>query len=329
MTAVEMDSQSNPSRRRSGSRELLPGDALRPRKRPFNKLPYVMLLPALVVFGGVLGYPLVQVVLLSFQKYGTKQIIARKSGQWTGVANYSKIFGDHFFYLSLMRTVFFTAICVAATLVIGLLVALMLKRIAAWMRGLVMVALIMAWVMPALTSTIVWNWMFETQYGIVNWLLSHIGLTSFDQKDWFGRSAILAFTVIIVMIVWQAVPFVALSLYAGLSQIPGEIYEAASVDGASFTTAFRKITLPSLRPIITLLAILSVIWDSGVFTQIWVMTQGGPNKGTYTLGIWSYATAFSGQEFGLGASIAVVSVFLVGAVTIYYIRRMFRAGEIA
>jgi len=205
----------------------------------------------------------------------------------------------------------------------------MLKRIRPWMRSLVMVALIMAWVMPALTSTIVWNWLFDTQYGIVNWLFAHLGMQSLGQQDWFGRDPLLAFTVIIAMIVWQAIPFVALSLYAGLSQIPDEIYEASSMDGAGPITTFRRITLPGLRPIIMLVAILSVIWDSGVFTQIWVMTKGGPNKGTNTLGIWSYDTAFVGQKYGLGAAIAVVSVILVGGVTAYYIRRMFRAGEIA
>jgi N,N'-diacetylchitobiose transport system permease protein len=128
-------------------------------------------------------------------------------------------------------------------------------------------------------------------------------------------------------VVWQSVPFVALTLRAGLSQIPRSYYETAALSGAGAWTTFRVVTLQFLRPILLLVGILSVVWDFNVFNQIWILTQGGPDGGTTTLGIWSFTKAFSSEAFGQGAAIAVVSVVMLLAITAAYVRRLVRAGE--
>lgn len=289
--------------------------------------PYALLVPAGVVLVGVLGYPLAKVVELSFQNYGLFQFISRKA-DWIGFGNYTAVFADAFFWKVLARTVIFTAANVALTLLVGIGVAVMLKRLGRLMRGLVSTGMVAAWVMPSVTSAIVWQWLFEPEFGVANWLLTSAGLGNFTNTNWFDTSALMAFGVVTLLIVWQAVPFVALSLFAGLTQIPDDLYEAARMDGAGAWVSFRKVTGPMLRPILLLLAILSTIWDFTVFNQIWILTHGGPNRGTVTLGIWTYTKAFGASQFGQGAAIAVVSVLLLGMATAYYVRQLVRGGEV-
>jgi N,N'-diacetylchitobiose transport system permease protein len=136
-----------------------------------------------------------------------------------------------------------------------------------------------------------------------------------------------AFVVVWLLVVWISVPFVALTFYAGLSQIPRDHYEAAEIDGAGYWRRFRSITVPYLRPMILLTAVLSAIWDFNVFNQIWLLTHGGPEDATTTIGIWSFTKAFSAQSYGQGAAIAVVSVLLLAAGTGFWVRRLVVAGE--
>jgi N,N'-diacetylchitobiose transport system permease protein len=132
---------------------------------------------------------------------------------------------------------------------------------------------------------------------------------------------------VLSLVIWQAVPFVALTLYAAQSQIAPEYYEAGSLDGASAWAMYRAITLPALVPTLLLVTILSVIWDFNVFNQIWLLTRGGPEDTTLTLGIWTFVRSFVSNAYGQGAAIAVISTLILGALTSYYIRRLVRSGE--
>ena len=170
-----------------------------------------MVLPAAAIFLAVLAYPLLRLAELSLQHYGLRELFTRTT-RWVGLDNYATVLGDRFFWTVVARTVAFTAANVVLTIVVGMLVALLLARIGRFMRTLVSIAMVLAWAMPSVTSAIVWQWLFETEYGVVNWLLTQTRLGSFTNTDWFGRSALLAFTVITLMIVWQAVPFVALNV---------------------------------------------------------------------------------------------------------------------
>ncbi|WP_370128452.1 carbohydrate ABC transporter permease [Streptacidiphilus sp. EB103A] len=305
------------------------GAAVPPRRRPRRRgraLPYLLLIPAAAVLGLVLGYPLVRVVVISFQDYGLRALFTGRI-TWAGWANYSTVLDDPQLVPVLLRTVGFCAALVAGTLLIGLAVALMMERLGRRMRTAVTLCLIAAWAMPNVASSLVWQWLFQPVYGVVNWLLTQTQLFGdLTQRDWSG-STLSAFLLVWLLVVWQSVPFVALTLYAGLSQIPRTYYEAAALDGAGPVTVFRVITLPFLRPILGLVTILSVIWDFNVFNQLWILTRGGPGVSTTTLPIWSFAKAFSSNSFGQGAAIAVLSVLLLLGATALYVRRLVRSGE--
>lgn len=302
-----------------------PGHSRR-RPRRDRATPFVLLAPAALVLALVLGYPLVRLILISFQDYGLRAMFTGAT-PWTGFANYTKVFTGGEFVPVLERTVFFCAALVAGTLLIGMLVALMLGALGPRLRAAVTFCLICAWAVPNVAATLVWQWLFQPGYGVVNWLLTKTGLFGdLTQHDWF-TGAFSSFSVIWLLVVWQSVPFVALTLRAGLSQIPRSYYETAALAGAGGWTAFRIITLQFLRPILLLVTILSVTWDFNVFNQIWILTQGGPDGGTTTLGIWSFTRAFSAEAYGQGAAIAVVTVALLLVLTAYYVRRLVRAGE--
>nr|WP_208329223.1 sugar ABC transporter permease [Streptomyces sp. 846.5] len=307
----------------------LQGAAVPPRHRPRRRghaLPYLLLVPAAAVLGLVLGYPLVRVVVISFQDYGLRALFTGRI-TWAGWANYSSVLDDPQLVPVLLRTVGFCAALVAGTLLIGLAVALMMQRLGGRMRTAVTLCLIAAWAMPSVASSLVWQWLFQPVYGVVNWLLTRTQLFGdLTQRDWSG-STLSAFLLVWLLVVWQSVPFVALTLYAGLSQIPRTYYEAAALDGAGPVTVFRVITLPFLRPILGLVTILSVIWDFNVFNQLWILTRGGPGTSTTTLPIWSFTKAFSSNSFGQGAAIAVLSVLLLLGATALYVRRLVRSGE--
>ncbi|WP_439379207.1 carbohydrate ABC transporter permease [Amycolatopsis lexingtonensis] len=306
------------------ARPHAPERPVAPRRRR-SLLPYGLLLPAAALLGLVLGYPLLRLVVISLQEYGLRSLFTGTTG-FAGWDNYAEVLGDGQLLPVLARSVGFCAALVLGTLVIGFAVALMLRRLGRGMRTAVTMCLIAAWALPNVASTLVWQWLFQPGYGVVNWLLTQVGFGDLTQHDWTTSPA-SAFTLVWLLVVWQSVPFVALTLYAGLSQIPQSYYEAAALDGAGPWRAHRTITFPFLQPIFGLVTILSIIWDFTVFNQIWILTQGGPDGGTTTLGIWTFTRAFSRNDFGQGAAIAVVSVALLVGLTAVYVRRLVRSGE--
>lgn len=286
-------------------------------------LPYLMLLPAVVVLGVLLGTPLVRMVVLSFQQFGRREL--QRGGQkWIGFENYRYIFKDAQFWTVLKRTLVFAGVCVVLTLVLGTLIALMLNALGKRMRTAVSVSLLFAWATPAITAVIVWRWIFDTQGGVVNNVLTALGAESFERHGWFltGLSAI---SIIGVVIVWGAIPFVALTVYAGLTQIPIEMFEAAKLDGAGFFRLFFSVTFPMLKPLFLIITSLSVIWDFRVFTQVYGMTKGGPDDETMVLGLLAYNRSIGLQQYGRGAAMAVVMVVMLLLITSFYIRTLLKS----
>jgi N,N'-diacetylchitobiose transport system permease protein len=286
-------------------------------------VPYALLAPALLVLAAILGFPMYRLVSLSFQRYGLKELFAGQ-GTWIGLRNYREIFGDPFFWTVVARTIAFAAICVGLTMGLGTLVALLLRNLGRTMRVLVTAGLVAAWAMPTLTAISIWQWMFDFEFGVVNWLLTKLGFDGYLQHNWFDQP-LQGFAVIILVVVWGALPFVAITLHAGLTQVPAELEEAARVDGAGAWQVFRHITFPVLKPIFLILATLSTIWDFKVFTQIWVMLNQRPSREYFLLGIWSYSESFGVTNYGKGAAIAVVMVLLLLALTFFYVRQMLKA----
>jgi len=286
----------------------------------------VLLTPAAAVIGLVLAYPLYLLVKMSFQKYGLFELI-RHQGRWVGTANYASIFQDGEFWRVVLRTVLFTTACVSLTMIFGTAIALLLLQVSRWVRIAMTTGLVLVWAVPVIVAVNIWRWMVDFQFGVANWALTELHIGNFVRYDWFANPW-TGFGVFTALIVWGAIPFVTITVYAGLAQVPHELLEAAAIDGAKPWAIFREVTLPLLMPIFVILTSLSIIWDFQVFQQIWVMLDSRPSSDYYTMAIYAFHQSFQISEYGLGAAIAVVMVFFMFLATLVYLRQMLRAGEV-
>lgn len=331
MSAAESTTTKVPPPRHSSPPVGGPGRPRRPARRTGGRgsgaYPWGLLAPTLLVLLLVLGYPLVRLVTLSFQKFGQPELWGFKSAQWVGLDNFTAIFKDSEFWAVVVRTVLFAAGAVILTMVLGMLLALLLQRVSPWVKILVNVALIASWAMPIIVATTVFKWMFDSDYGVLNWLISRLPGVDFIGHNWFATGP-QGLTVIMLLVVWGAVPFVTITLSAGLTQVPKELEEAARLDGAGALSVFRYVTLPILKPLIVMLTTLSVIWDMGVFPQVYLMRGGHPEPEFQLLTTYSYDKAFVVNDYSGGSAIALVTVVLLLGVVAVYMRQMLKIGEV-
>jgi N,N'-diacetylchitobiose transport system permease protein len=307
-----------PSRRRRSS--------ARARRRA---LPWVLLAPALLVIGVLLLYPLIRVFLLSLQDYGLRNVVSGQSN-YIGLGNYAEIFTDAYLWqVALPNTAVFAVATVGGTVVFGTLVALLLRTLGPVARTVVVSCIMVAWAMPAVTGTYVWIWIFDVDRGIVREALTAAGVLGPDGFNWFTER--LPFYAIATLnVVHHGFPFVAVTVLAGLLTVPRELYEAAALDGANAWQRFWHVTVPTLRPVFAVVTILSTIWDFKVFAQVYLMPGGaGSNVDVLNLGVWSYVRSFGRQEYGMGSAIAVVLTLMLLAITVVYLRSLFRDEELS
>ncbi|GGM25698.1 carbohydrate ABC transporter permease [Promicromonospora citrea] len=304
-----------------------PRQEIRHKRRP-PYLPWLLLSATMILLGVLTGYPVLRLVVMSFQEYERAQLMGQPA-EWVGLGNYAEVLTDvEGFWIVLGRSFLLMVFLVVTTLVLGMLVALLMMRVNKALRLLVSVGLLLAWAMPALSATTVWGWVFDTQYGVVNNLLTRI-----TGDDWFGHSWLLNplsfFLILSFIVVWGAVPFVAFTLYAGLTQIPEEVMEAAQLDGASAFQRFRLIQVPYVRSIITVLVVLSMIWDLKLFTQVFVLQDiGGDRELTNTIGVYIYQTGMAQGHYGLASAVGVIFVAVMLAIAYPYVRRTLREEEL-
>jgi N,N'-diacetylchitobiose transport system permease protein len=290
-------------------------------------VPWALLAPCLLILAVVLGYPLVRLATLSFQEFGQSQLWGFKPAESVGFDNFSKVLGDSEFWAVVVRTIVFAAACVVFTMVIGMAVALLLQRVSGWVKTLINIALVASWGMPIIVATTVFKWLFDSDYGVFNALLSKLPGVDMIGHNWFA-SGPEGLAVITLLVVWGAVPFVVITLSAGLTQVPKELEEAARLDGAGAWGVFRYVTLPILKPIIVMLTTLSVIWDMGVFPQVFVMRGGHPEAEFQLLTTYSYDKAFVVNDYAQGSAIALLTVVLLLGVIGVYMRQMLKIGEV-
>jgi N,N'-diacetylchitobiose transport system permease protein len=284
-------------------------------------MPVLLLLPAVAVLGLMLGYPLVRLVTMSFQEFGLRQQFGTPA-PWVGLANFREIVGDAYFWEVLLRTVIFCFVNVALTMVIGGALALLMTKLGDVVRGLLSVGLMLAWATPPLAAVVIWQWVFDTQYGLANWALGRQG------ESWLAEP-LSFFMVATIIVVWMGVPFVTFTLYAGLTQVPRELIEAAALDGASPAQRLRVVAYPMVKPIIMILAALSVLWDFRVFTQVYVLQKaGGISRETNLLGVYAYQISIGQNQFGIGAAVAIVMVVITLVLTLFYLRSMTRTEDL-
>ena len=320
-----------------GVRPTGPGPARRPRgARPVGSggrrtpgwLPWLLQVPALIVLGGLLVYPLLWVFVLAFQDFNLRELVTGEV-HWVGLGNFREILSDPLLWkVALPNTAVFAAVTVALTVVLGTLIALLLMRLGTWARAILTSAIMVAWAMPAVTGTYVWVYVFDSRDGVVMRLLGQIGLVDPETTNWFTER--LPFYAIATLnVVHHGFPFVAVTVLAGLLTVPRELLEAAEMDGAGPWRRFWHVTYPLMKPIFAVVVVLSTIWDFKVFTQIYLMPGGsGTNRDVLNLGTWSYLSAISQNRYGLGAAIAVLLTALLLVITMVYLRTLFRQEEL-
>ncbi|KOV53258.1 sugar ABC transporter permease [Streptomyces sp. AS58] len=282
----------------------------------------MLIAPAILGMLYLLLYPLARAVVISFQDFRLRQLILGDA-EFVGLRNYRTLLTDDRFWEAVRRTFVFMSVNVVAIMVISTLVALMIERLGRIGRTTVLSSLVLVWAVPVVAATTVFQWLFHSEFGIVNEALTGLGLHSFEGYPWFAHGG-AAFTIVVVLIVWQSVPFAAITLYSALTTVPGELYESARMDGAGATRIFRSVTFPLVRPIFMLILSLEVIWTFKAFVQIWVMTRGGPGDATTILPVYAVQTALAGQRYDLGSAASMITVLLMGGVLVVYFRQLFR-----
>ncbi|MGR7001181.1 carbohydrate ABC transporter permease [Yinghuangia aomiensis] len=299
----------------------------RPRRRrgPLQLVsPYLMVAPAVLGILFLLFYPVVKNAILGFKHYGKKEFTLGLSGDWVGFDNFKEIFQDDKFWEVTRRTFWFTGVNVVAIMVLSTLIALMLMRLGKVMRILVLTSLVTAWAMPVIAATTVFKWLFRSDNGIVNYLLVKLGFDSFQDYTWFAHGS-STLVVVFILLVWQSVPFATLTIYAGLTTVPTEVYESARLDGAGPVRIFRSITFPMLRPIFLLVTSLEIIWIFKSFAQIWsIAGDNGPIDDIATLPVYAYQVGMQLKRYGVAGAISTVTVLLIAAMLVFYFRQLFK-----
>jgi multiple sugar transport system permease protein len=287
-------------------------------RRPLGPrlLPYALLAPALLVLGGMLLYPLGYVAVESFFDVAPLRHVGWGSA---GLGNYRRLFHDSQVADSIFRTVTWTVVSVLLQFLIGLAVALALRGPFRG-RPAVRMLLLVPWATPAVVGALAWKWVYHGQYGLLNALLGTAGLGGLERA-WLGDPS-TALGAVIAANVWRGFPFIAVMLGAALANVPAELHEAASIDGASRWQELRYVTLPQLRPAILLATLLSGIWTFNNFSTIYILTGGGPAGRTDILVTFVYRNGFQYFEFGYAAALSVMLFVIVLVPSVAYVRRL-------
>ena len=276
--------------------------------------------------GAILGYPIYNLFRLSGQKYGLFELI-QHHGVSVGLHNFGSVLHDPIFWHTLLRTIVFTVVNVGLTMVIGTLFALLLVRVTLVVRVLLTVGLVLVWSIPPVVAVQVWNWMTNSQNGVLNYVLTELHVGNFFQHNWF-ETPFSQLAMVTTLVVWGALPFVAISVYAALSQVPRDLIEAAEVDGARSWRVFKDVTMPVIAPILLILTSLSILWDFGVFTQPFLLIgQGHIVPSNYLMGVYLYEEGYVKTDFGRGAAISILMLAIVALLSVVYVRRMLRMGD--
>ena len=285
------------------------------------------MLPVVVVMGTILGYPIYSLVWISLQKYGLFELIRHK-GQYIGLHNFGLILHDTIFWHTLLRTVVFTIANVGLTIGLGTLLALLLVRVSTIVRILLTAGLVLVWSMPQVVAVQVWYWMTNFQNGVVNYVLTELHVGDYFQHDWYATT-FSQLSLVTALIVWEGLPFVAITVYAALSQVPADLVEAAEIDGAKPWRIFFDITVPIVKPVLLILTSLSILWDFGVFTQPFLLIgQAHLHPGNYLIGVYLYEEGYLKTDFGRGAAISILMLVIVAAMSVVYVRRMVKIGDV-
>lgn len=281
-------------------------------KKRESRSGYFFTLPALLVVFSLIIYPLAYAIFISTQR--TNLI---SEWEFVGLRYYLQLLTDPEFLNSLRISLVFAFFVVVGNFVVGLLLAVILNQKIKFVTFFKII-LMLPWLLPEVVVALIWKWLFNPTYGLINYILNSIGIIDSDVS-WFDSST-SALAGVIFVATWKGYPIVMIMMLAGMKNIPQERYEAAAVDGASRLQQFRHITLPGLRPIFLVTLILETAWWFKHFTIIWLMTSGGPAGATKVVSIDIYQQAFANFNFGLAAAESVIILSILLAASYIYSR---------
>ncbi|GAB3063896.1 sugar ABC transporter permease [Intrasporangium mesophilum] len=293
----------------------------RPRTRR-SRLPLLFVVPTVILLLAALGYPVGWQIVTSFQHFGMLQQFGQPP-EWVGFDNYKALLTDSTLWVIVGRSIAFCIVCAVLTVAVGLGLALLMRAVTTAARLILQIALLFAWAMPVVATMTVWVWLVDWRRGVLNWLLQQVGIDA-QGHNWLA-SPLSFFVIAAVIVVWMSVPFVALSVYAGLTQVPPDVLEAAEIDGAGGWQRLRYIIMPLIAPVISIVLLLQLIWDLRVFTQIKLLQDaGGVANDTHLLGTYIYQLGTGTGEFGMSSAVSILMLAITVAVSWYYVRSLMK-----
>ena len=269
------------------------------RQTPLRRLGIALISPVVVYMLIVMVFPFIWALFVSLtdKKVGSE-------GSFIGFQNYVDLIKDPLFWRSVWNTVIFTVAAVALKVVFGVIMALLLNERIVF-RNVNRALLILPWTIPTMVSVLIWQWIFSDISGVLNYILLNLNIV--EERIGFLASRSLAMGAVVLVNAWRGIPFVGISVLAGLQCIDGTLYEAARIDGANVFQRFRSVTLPMIKNVTILATIVTTVWTLGDFEIVWVLTKGGPANGTQILSTLSYTFGFMNMDIGKALAVALIS----------------------
>ncbi len=277
---------------------------------------FLCILPAFLGVGLVVLAPIVKAIWISMTNY---KLTSAAAPQWNNFANYRTLFASGEVARYFVTTLLFIFAVVSIQFLFALLVALLMNCRFLKGRNVMRALFMIPWTIPSVVTALLWSWMLHSQYGVVNWILYHLGIISDINLLWTS-SPTLALPSVIIACVWRQTPYMMVMLLAGLQSVPYDLIEAGRIDGANSWQVFRNIMLPSIRPVIDTSVMVAIINNSQMFTIIYNMTSGGPTGRTTTFSVSAYLKAFINYDFGQGSALGVIWLIFLGAFVFLYKR---------
>ncbi|WP_018930419.1 carbohydrate ABC transporter permease [Gracilibacillus lacisalsi] len=287
------------------------------RRKNINIWPYLLVLPALLIVTFVVFIPVIEAIFMSFQSYDLRR---PDKIAYLGFRNFADMFSDPIFWLAFKNTIIWVVFGVGLQFLFGFILALLLNQSFRG-RGIIRAVSLIPWATPGVLIGLMWKWIYDGNYGVLNDLLIKLGLL--DQGITFLSQTSTAFGSVIVTIIWQGIPFFAIMILAGLQVISREMYEAADIDGASKLQKLIHITIPSLKNVIIITILLRIIWVSNSVDIIHNMTGGGPSYSTQTLSVYIFNKA-TVLDLGYSSSMALFLMFMLAMVAVPYLKNAFK-----
>lgn len=321
--AADLSPSKAPSTQQKAGVDQAPPVPRRNRHRKERLFQWLFLVPAVVYMALFFGYPVVKNVIMSFQDYTTATFFTGEA-PWVGVQNYFTVLSSSLFSTSLLNTALFTIGSILGQFVIGLALAIFFQRKFP-LNGILRSLLLLPWLLPLIVSSAVWRWILDKDSGALNRFLGDLNIID-TGVPWLTSTS-LALIAVVGVNIWIGIPFNLTILYGGLQEIPDELYEAGSLDGATGWKAFRHITWPMLKPVVSVVLVLGVVYTLKVLDIILGLTNGGPANSTQTIATQSYALSFQEFKFGEGAALGNVLVIISLVFAVLYLRASRRAVD--